>query len=72
MRIVGYDATPPAVDAILKDTPLKADVVQYPDKIGKITISTIRAYFAGTPVPKVVPVEVGIVDKSSLLKNHAE
>ena len=72
IRIVGYDATPPAVDAILRDTPLKADVVQYPDKIGKITISTIRAYFSGTPVPKVVPVEVGIVDKSSLLKNHAE
>jgi len=72
IRIVGYDATPPAVDAILRDTPLKADVVQYPDKIGKITISTIRAYFSGTPVPKVVPVEVGIVDKSSLLKTHAE
>ena len=70
--IVGYDATPPAVDAILKDTPLKADVVQYPDKIGRTTISIIRAYFAGTPVPKVVPVEVGIVDKASLAKSHAE
>jgi len=61
--IVGYDATPPAVDAIRKGTQLKADVVQYPGKIGVATIDAIRDHFEGKPVPKTVPVEVGIVEK---------
>jgi ribose transport system substrate-binding protein len=61
--IVGYDATPPAVDAIRKGTQLKADVVQYPGKIGVATIDAIRDHFEGKPVQKTVPVEVGIVEK---------
>ena len=61
--IVGYDATPPAVDAIRKGTQLKADVVQFPKKIGSTTIERIRDHFEGKAVPKSVPVEVGIVDK---------
>jgi len=64
--IVGYDATPPAVDAIMKDTALKADVIQYPKKIGEQTITQIKSHFAGAAVPKIVPVEVGIVDKAAL------
>jgi len=64
--IVGYDATPPAVDAIRKGTPLKADVVQYPKKIGITTIEKIRDYLGGTVIPKVVPVEVGMVDSVAL------
>jgi ribose transport system substrate-binding protein len=67
--IVGYDATPPAVDAILKGTPLKADVIQYPKIIGESTIARIKDYFDGKTVPPVVPVEVGIVDKAALRKN---
>ena len=64
--IIGYDATPPAVDAITKGTQLKADVIQYPRKIGSTTIQKIKEYFAGQQVPGVVPVEVGIVDKDAL------
>jgi ribose transport system substrate-binding protein len=67
--IIGYDATPPAVDAITKDTALKADVIQYPKKIGESTIAQIRIYFSGSEVPKLVPVEVGIVDKAALEKS---
>jgi ribose transport system substrate-binding protein len=66
--IVGYDATPPAADAILKGTPLKADVIQYPRKIGTITIEKIRDHFAGISVPRVVPVDVGIADAATLAK----
>jgi ribose transport system substrate-binding protein len=69
--IIGYDATPPAVDAILKNTPLKADVVQYPKLIGETTIIQIKNYFDGKHVPKVVPVQVGIVDRESLEKEKA-
>jgi ribose transport system substrate-binding protein len=67
--IVGYDATPPAADAIMKGTPLKADVIQYPRKIGTITIEKIRDHFAGVSVPPVVPVDVGIADAAYLAKN---
>lgn len=70
--IVGYDATPPAVDAILKDTQLKADVMQYPKKIGAATISAIRDYFSGVPVQKRLAVEVGIVDKAALQKSDSQ
>ncbi len=65
--IVGYDATPPAADAILKGSPLKADVVQYPKLIGAKTIQQIAAYFSGAAVPPLVPVEVGIVDSVALM-----
>jgi ribose transport system substrate-binding protein len=64
--IIGYDATPPARDAILNDRPLKADVVQYPRKIGEQTIEIIAKHFHGEQVPAVFPVPVGIVDKNSL------
>ena len=70
--IIGYDATPPAVDAILSGSPLKADVVQYPKKIGNKTIEVIQDHFEGKVVPKVVPVEVGIVDRESLQKNSSK
>jgi ribose transport system substrate-binding protein len=69
ITIVGYDATPPAVDAILRGTPLKADVIQYPGKIGATTIEKIKDHFAGIAVPPLVPVEVGIVDEASLAKS---
>jgi ribose transport system substrate-binding protein len=72
IKIVGYDATPPAVDAILKDTPLKADVIQYPMKIGEITIDEIKDFFSGIRVSKIVPVEVGIVDRQALQKETAK
>jgi ribose transport system substrate-binding protein len=64
--IVGYDATPPARDAILRGTPLKADVIQYPTKIGTSTIQAIHDYLTGKSLPKVIPVEVGIVDQEAL------
>lgn len=66
--IVGYDATPAARDAILKGTALKADVIQYPDKIGMTTIQRIDEFFRGEAIPGVVPVEVGIVDRQALTK----
>ncbi len=68
--IVGYDATPPAADAIRKGSPLKADVVQYPKLIGAKTIQQIAAHFSGAVVPPLVPVEVGIVDSLALTKGQ--
>ncbi len=70
IAIIGYDATPPAADAIRKGTALKADVVQFPKLIGSTTVATIASYFSGNEVPAVVPVEVGIVDKAALDEQH--
>jgi ribose transport system substrate-binding protein len=64
--IVGYDGTPEARDAILHDRALKADVVQYPRQIGEQTIAMIAKHFSGEKVPEVLPVAVGIIDKTSL------
>ncbi len=66
--IVGYDATPPAADAIMKETSLKADVIQKPGLIGETTIQKIKDYFEGKQIPAIVPVAVGIVDKEALSK----
>lgn len=64
--IVGYDAVPEARRAILRGSSLKADVVQYPKRIGEVTIETIIKYLRGVPVAKNIYVEVGIVDKAAL------
>ena len=64
--MVGYDATKEAREAILKGTALKADVIQYPKDIGRITIETIAKYLRRQKVPAQVPVPVGIVDASML------
>jgi len=69
--IVGYDATPDARAAIRRGSNLKADVIQYPKRIGQTTIETVVKYLNGEPVPKVIPVEVGIVDKKALEKEQA-
>ncbi len=72
ISIIGYDAIPAARDAILKGTSLKADVIQHPIQIGETTIQKIKEYFSGTTVPKIVPVNVGIVDKESLEKSSGK
>jgi ribose transport system substrate-binding protein len=63
--IVGFDGIPEARQAILRGSALKADVVQYPSEIGRVTIETIARHLAGEPVPRDIPVKVGIVDSSN-------
>lgn len=62
--IVGYDATPEAKAAI-EAGKIYGDAIQYPDKIGRLTIETIGRYFRGEQVPEVIPVEVGQYKKGS-------
>jgi ribose transport system substrate-binding protein len=63
--IVGFDGIPEARQAILRGSSLKADVVQHPLQIGRITIETIARHLAGEPVPPDIPVEVGIIDATN-------
>ena len=64
--IIGYDAVDEARKEILAGSPLKADVVQYPDWIARLTIETIVKYLNGDDVPPNIPVPVGIVDQAAL------
>lgn len=66
--IIGYDATPEAQAAIRRGSALKADVIQYPKRIGAMTIDAIARHLRGEKVEKVTPVEVGTVDAESLAK----
>ena len=68
IAVVGYDASPEARAAILKGGPLKADVVQYPKKLGTTVIDLIAQHLAGQAVPPVVKVDVGVVDAKALSK----
>ncbi|MBI2422914.1 MAG: substrate-binding domain-containing protein [Candidatus Hydrogenedentes bacterium] len=68
--IVGFDGTPEARKKIAEGSILKADTVQFPDKIGTATIQTIVRYWNGETVPPSIPVEVAVIDQESL-KNEA-
>jgi ribose transport system substrate-binding protein len=66
--VMGFDAIPEARAAILRDSALKADVVQNPKVIGQTTIETIDRHLKGEKVPALIPVEVKVVDKAILEK----
>ncbi len=58
IAVVGYDAGPEAQAAIKAGT-MYGDAIQYPDKIGAMTIDAIHDFFTGKTPPKVVHVPVG-------------
>jgi ribose transport system substrate-binding protein len=66
IAVVGYDATDEAQTAIRKGGPLKADVIQYPRKIGQTAMNMVARYLAGEQVPARVAVDVGTVDAKTL------
>ena len=67
--LIGFNAEPAAVKKIKEDGIWKADVIQYPDKIGEKTVETIDKFFKGeikdTGKTQFIPVEVGIVDANT-------
>lgn len=64
--IVGFDGTPEARDAIKSGRALKADAVQFPDRIGQRAVELVAKVLRGETVPKVAPVDVEIIDAASL------
>ncbi len=69
--LVGFDATPEARSAIIQGSQIKADAIQYPEVIGRRTVETISRALRGEPVPALVAVPVGIVDRDSLTARGA-
>lgn len=66
IAIVGYDATDEAQAAMRKGGPLKAEVIQHPDKIGRTAMEIIARYLNGESVPPIVSVDVGILTADAL------
>jgi ribose transport system substrate-binding protein len=64
--VVGFDATEQAIAAIRKGGPLKADIAQYPERIGRSVIEMVDRYLKGERVPALVPVDVAVVDAAHL------
>src|SRR6476659_9862617 len=64
--IVGFDATPEAQEAIRKGGALKADVMQYPARLGTTAIDIIAKHLKGETVPAAVPVAVNVVTAQTL------
>jgi ribose transport system substrate-binding protein len=64
--VVGFDATAQAIDAIRKGGPLKADIAQSPDRIGRTVIEMVDRHLRGERVPPVVSIDVSVVDVTHL------
>ncbi len=64
--VVGFDATAQAVAAIRAGGPLKADIAQFPERIGRTVIELVDRHLKGERVPSSVPVDVAVVDAASL------
>jgi ribose transport system substrate-binding protein len=64
IAVVGYDATPEARTAI-KNGQMYGDAIQFPDKIGALTIDAIHDYFSGKKVPARIAVPVGTYTKAN-------
>jgi ribose transport system substrate-binding protein len=67
IAVVGYDATPEARTAI-GNGQMYGDAIQYPDKIGALTIDAIHDHFNGKKVSARVEVPVGTFTKANETK----
>ena len=68
IKVVGFDGMPEAKQAI-KDGKIQADIVQYPEKIGALTIQAIEKYMAGEKVPAQTLIPAGTYLKADADKD---
>lgn len=61
--VVGFDATPQAVEHIRAGSVLKADAMQFPKVIGAAVVDAVARHAAGESVPKSVPIPTGLVTR---------
>ena len=64
--VVGYDATGEAQAAIRRGSPLKADIIQHPRRIGETAVDLIARHLRGESVAPLVAIEVGVVTAQTL------
>lgn len=61
--VVGFDATPQAVEHIRAGSVLKADAMQFPRVIGAAVVDAVARHANGETVPKSVPIPTGLVTR---------
>lgn len=59
--VVGFDATPEAVQYIRQRSVLKADASQFPAVIGRAVVDAVARHSLGETVPKSVPIPTALV-----------
>lgn len=70
IKVIGFDGMPEAKQAV-KDGKIASDVVQYPDKIGQMTIQSIAKYLAGEQVPAQQLIPAGAYKKADADKDSS-
>jgi ribose transport system substrate-binding protein len=68
IKVIGFDGMPEARRAI-KEGKIYAESVQYPDKIGQMTIQTIAKYMAGEQVPPQILIPTELYRKTDAEKD---
>lgn len=68
VKIISYDGLPEARQAV-KDGKIYAEPVQYPDKIGQITVQTIVKYMAGEKVEPEILIPTNLYRKADADKD---
>jgi ribose transport system substrate-binding protein len=68
VKIVSFDGQPEAKKAI-RDGKIYADAIQYPDRIGELTIQTIAKYMAGEKVEPEILIPTGLYRKADAEKD---
>jgi ribose transport system substrate-binding protein len=61
--VVGFDATPEAIEYIRQGSVLKADASQFPAVIGRTVINAVARHALGEPVPRSVPIPTALVTR---------
>lgn len=68
VKVIGFDGMPEAKQAI-KQGRIYADAVQFPNRIGMLTVDTIAKYMAGEKVPSQVLIPTSIYTKADASKD---
>lgn len=68
IKVVGFDGQPEAKRAI-REGKIYADAIQYPKKIGSLTIETVAKYLAGDKVEKEILIPTGLYRKADAEKD---
>ena len=66
--LIGFDGQPEGKQAI-KQGKIYADPIQFPDKIGRVTVQTIVKYFEGEEVPPEVLIPTALYRKADAEKD---
>jgi ribose transport system substrate-binding protein len=66
--VIGFDGMPRGKKAI-KDGKIYADPIQFPDKIGRMTVQAIMKHFRGEPLEKEILIDTALYRREDAMKD---